>query len=268
MAFPFARYAFFGMALMAWPLEAASVAPAEDDNTSAAELGIPGVTRIAVGGLSSGADFAVQFQVAFSETVIGAAIFAGQPYGCAIQRFPNDTMEPPSPEVPVCKGCPAGKTLVYDHCKVNSSVVEARLLAAVAKNYSSQGLIDNISNLTRARVYLHRGTTDSVYEEGSVAKTHDFFAEFLPASQLLFKNDIPAGHGYPLPGSKPWACGGRLPMQNCDYDGTDAALKHIYGGGLASPAEKASTSNLKWFDQKPFYGDKDVTGLARWGLVY
>ncbi|CAE8585927.1 unnamed protein product [Polarella glacialis] len=281
MAFPFAHYAFFGMALLAWPLEAATttttttelVAPADDDNSTEAELGIPSPTRISVGGMSSGADFAVQFQVAFSETVMGAAIFAGQPYRCATQRFPNDTMMPPNPEVPVCEGCPAGKTLEYDHCKYNSSVVEARLLKTVAQNYASQGLIDSVTYLERARVYLYRGTKDNIYEQGSVAKTRDFFAEFVPASQLLFKNDIPSGHAYSLPGSKPWPCGAEgllsnIPFQNCDYDGPGAALQHIYGGGLAPPADKASLSKLKWFDQKPFYGDKDVTGLARWGLVY
>ncbi|CAE8733122.1 unnamed protein product [Polarella glacialis] len=210
----------------------------------------------------------VQFQVAFSETVMGAAIFSGQPYRCATQRFPNDTMMPPNPEVPVCEGCPAGKTLEYDHCKYNSSVVEARLLKTVAQNYASQGLIDSITYLERARVYLYRGTKDNIYEQGSVAKTRDFFAD-----QLLFKNDIPSGHANSLPGSKPWPCGAEgplsnIPFQNCDYDGPGAALQHIYGGGLAPPADKASLSNLKWFDQKPFYGDKDVTGLARWGLVY
>ncbi|CAE8616371.1 unnamed protein product [Polarella glacialis] len=279
MSFPFAHCAFFGMALLAWPLKADSdngtlvPPPADDENKSWELLSIPSPSRISVGGMSSGADFAVQFQVAFSETVMGAAIFAGQPYRCAIQRFPNDTLVPLNPEVPVCEGCPAGKTLEYDHCKNNASVVEVRLLKTVAQNYSSQGLIDNVANLERARVYLYRGTKDTIYGQGSVAKTRDFFAEFLPASQVLFKNDIPSGHAYPLPGSQLWPCGGEwplllLPFQNCEYDGPGAALQHIYGGVLMPPAEKASMRNLKWFDQKPFYGDGEVTGLARWGLVY
>ncbi|CAE8615272.1 unnamed protein product [Polarella glacialis] len=283
MAFPFAHYAFYGLAFLAWPLKASDrylrgtgggnfLRPPIDDVNFLALLGIPSPARISVGGLSSGADFAVQFQVAFSETVTGAAIFAGQPYRCATQRFPTDILVALSPEVPVCEGCPAGKTLEYDHCKHNASVVEVQLLKTVAQNYASQGLIDNITHLERARVYFYRGTKDNHYGQGSVAKTRDFFAEFVPASQLLLKNDIPSGHAYPLPGSSPWPCGTwpviDLPFQNCDYDGPGAALQHIYGGVLAPPAGEASLSALKWFDQEPFYGDEDITGLARWGLVY
>jgi hypothetical protein len=39
--------------------------------------------QITVGGLSSGAFFAVQYHVAHSATISGAAVFAGGPYYCA-----------------------------------------------------------------------------------------------------------------------------------------------------------------------------------------
>ena len=40
-------------------------------------------SSISVSGLSSGADFAAQFQVAYSKTVTGVGVFAGQPFHCA-----------------------------------------------------------------------------------------------------------------------------------------------------------------------------------------
>ena len=47
---------------------------------------------ISISGLSSGADFAANFQVAFSRTIMGLGVFAGQGFHCAAQRFPNDTV--------------------------------------------------------------------------------------------------------------------------------------------------------------------------------
>ena len=35
-------------------------------------------------------DFVVQFQVAFSATVKGVGVFAGQPYHCAVTMFKGD----------------------------------------------------------------------------------------------------------------------------------------------------------------------------------
>ena len=49
-------------------------------------------TGISISGLSSGADFVVQFQVAFSEVVKGLGVFAGQPYHCAVHMFEGDKL--------------------------------------------------------------------------------------------------------------------------------------------------------------------------------
>ena len=47
-------------------------------------------SAISISGLSSGADFAVQFQVAYSETIMGLGVFAGQPFHCAATRFEDE----------------------------------------------------------------------------------------------------------------------------------------------------------------------------------
>ena len=111
----------------------ASAAPAPLPTLDIAPSGI------SISGLSSGADFVVQFQVAFSATVKGVGVFAGQPYHCAVTMFEGEplvspcfgthhwsnastppsgcTAEKPSPDVPYCYNCPpGGRTLLYDHC--------------------------------------------------------------------------------------------------------------------------------------------------------
>ena len=75
-------------------------------------------SSVSVSGISSGADFAVQLQVAFPQTFAGVGVFAGQAYHCAVTRFPKDELQPGSdPSVPICDGCPPNTTLTYDHCK-------------------------------------------------------------------------------------------------------------------------------------------------------
>ncbi|CAE8640636.1 unnamed protein product [Polarella glacialis] len=157
----------------------------------------------------------------------------------------------------------------------------ARLQAA-AQDYVTRGLIDNLTHLAPARLYIYRGTKDPNCLSGSVENTRDFFAQFLEnaSSQILIEVAIPSGHAIPVTGRVPWPCGlpplHILPLQNCAYDAAGIALRHIFGHDLADPGDVV-WSSLKWFDQEPFYGDNNNdnddnndldVGLARWGLVY
>ncbi|CAE8613292.1 unnamed protein product [Polarella glacialis] len=241
------------------------------DNT--VRLGSLPTNKTIVSGLSSGADFAVQFQVAYSASVQGAAIFAGQPYSCAVVRFPLDQLVPKDSEVPNCIGCPPNETLVYDHCKVHPDWVDVKMLGDLAKEKHSKGLIDCPKNLESHRIYLYRGTKDPIYLKGTVKNTEGFFAQFVPQEQLLYEGDVPGGHAYPLLGDTPYPCGGSGPLaklflQSCQYDGPGRSLQHIYEGKLADPGQR-EWSSLRWFDQEPFYGeDNEVTGLDKWALIY
>ncbi len=117
---------------------------------------------ISCSGISSGADFALQFQVAFrylngfdlilkltifSDLLMGVGVYAGEPYHCAVTRFTfvhawkclrsfrNDELQhcqdqPASQLGPgctsnyaaPCEGCPPNTTLIYDHCKIHPEV--------------------------------------------------------------------------------------------------------------------------------------------------
>jgi len=220
---------------------------------------------ISISGLSSGADFAAQFQVAFSRTIMGCGIFAGQPFHCAVQRFLGEPSVPPSADVPFCDGCPANRTVVYDHCKVTPDYVNVSVLAAAARRYSRQGHIDDVAHLRRARIYTFCGTRDTGHF-GATEKARDFFLQFVNASQVATSFDVDAGHCWPQ--SKGIApCGGPLPDQNCGYDGPAALLTHLYGT-LAPPAASIVHSSLLTFDQTPFDGEERLGRLNDRGLVY
>ena len=86
---------------------------------------------ISCSGISSGADFAVQFATAFSARVRGVGVFAGQPYHCAATRFPLDTTFPcnetkPGGHGPVGPEAPAQHAL--GHGPDDPLVVRARLV--------------------------------------------------------------------------------------------------------------------------------------------
>lgn len=225
-------------------------------------IGLSNETKISVSGLSSGADFAGQFLVAYSSTVIGAGIFAGQPYMCAVTKFPksNVSKECQDPdqkkggekdEVPRCAdfciGCKEGEVLAYDQCKrPDPSIVEVNLLKPSVEKNAKAGLIDGLGNLSKRRVYLNHGKQDRDYLDGSVKNTANFFRLFMdkPEEQVVYEGKIDSGHAYPVPGDQPWTCGfGQIfglvdmPVQNCDFDGPGRALSHIYEGvrNLTSP---------------------------------
>ena len=130
-----------------WAVAAAGVASPPRHSQHAPPLPHLPIHDISISGLSSGADFVVQFQVAFSSIVEGLGVFAGQPYHCAVHRFgeteptvpmccgthddcshPGCTNATPAPDVPLCDGCEPGRTLTYDHCKRHPELVNVSAL--------------------------------------------------------------------------------------------------------------------------------------------
>lgn len=256
-------------------------------------LSINGVT---VSGISSGADFAAQFAVAYSDVLTGSAIFAGQAFMCALQRFEGEpqfvcdeqkkTNQGPGcvgyPDMGQCIGCDVGKTLGYDHCKVPAwpsgpGWVNVSLLTRLADSAAAAGFVSPTSHLSTARTYLYRGSRDTVYLDGAVNRTRDFFLAYAAdAGSVKFVADIPSAHAQPTadPWLSPASCGpsqGWAPpaMQNCGYDGAGDALQHMYEGALTPPPTLAFTRPdlLTTFDQSR-YTPAAWGGLSSLGYVY
>ena len=161
---------------------------------------------VSISGISSGADMAVQMQVAYSSTICGAGIFAGQAWHCAVHRFPGEALiKGHDPSVPYCDDCPVGFHLGYDHCKRNSNVTHnIQGLVEFARNQSESGTIDDLRNLADRRIFLYRGKSDHTYNKGSVNTTANFFREFTNGDNVYFENRVNSSHL--LPGINPYLC--------------------------------------------------------------
>jgi hypothetical protein len=237
-----------------------------------------------ISGISSGADLASHVAVALSDLIIGSAIFAGEPWGCAIQRFPGEPEYPCAAKVggsvgpgcvgggfpgsASCLGCSPGSTLSYDHCKMDAAkqppvLVNPGVLVSAAINASLNGLIPPTSHLARSRTLCFRGDEDVVYLPGSVNKTCDFFRAFADSDeQVKMVVGWPMQHALPTidPALNASSCGGKgLPnfpaMANCGYDGAGESLAHMLGPKvtLTPPPSHACdaqcASRLVAFDQ-------------------
>jgi hypothetical protein len=49
-------------------------------------------SAISISGISSGADLAVQFSIAYADIIMGVGVFAGQAWRCAVTRFDADAL--------------------------------------------------------------------------------------------------------------------------------------------------------------------------------
>lgn len=189
-----------------------------------------------VSGLSSGAFMAVQYQVAFSSSVVGAGVVAGGPYYCAAGSLDNAAicmgMLPLLPPDPV-----------------------GMLLAA--QGFAATAQIDPLSDLKNDRIYVFSGTKDTVVYQPAVDATVAFFkAAGVPDANLLYVNSVPAGHALITPdfgnicdaNAAPYISHCKFKQQA--YDQPGAILTHIYGA-MQAPA-KTRSGKLIRFNQSEF----------------
>jgi hypothetical protein len=111
-------------------------------------------------------DMNIAFHFAHSAGLAGVCGHDSQPYHCAVQYFEGEALVPQTPEssVPYCSGCPAGWTLLYDHCKNHDEWVDVGRLPDYARGNSK---IDDVEHVHNASVYLSRAEC-GVYGKNSV----------------------------------------------------------------------------------------------------
>jgi len=205
-----------------------------------------------VSGFSSGAFFAVQFHVAFSSILKGAAIFAGGPYDCA--------QDSESAATGVClTGSPNAATLVN----------------ITKQNYSS-GLIDNPANLANEKVFLFGGADDNVVDPTVVDSLNTYYSSFITTSSSIQYVSRYAGTDHTMPTT--WAAGSACDnttseyhttspyVGNCNYDGAGMALKQIFG--TLNPAATMLSGQMHSFSQATFLANPTTSGLAETGYYY
>lgn len=204
---------------------------------------------VSVSGLSSGAFMAVQYQVAYSSSVVGAGIVAGGPYYCADNNMYF---------TPICMGL----TFVAP---------DASLMVKAARGFAEQNKIDPLSNLQKSRIYVFSGTKDSIVKSSAVNATVAFFRQAgVPDSNLVYVNDVPAGHALLTPRFGNACAENATPyISHCivnkkGYDQVGAMFTQIYGT-MAPPATKL-TGHILSFDQREFVTPN--SSMADEGFVY
>jgi poly(3-hydroxybutyrate) depolymerase len=173
------------------------------------------LSQTSVSGFSSGGYFAVQFHVAFSSIMKGAAIFAGGPFDCA-------------------QGSVA---TALTTCMSATAAPSATSAVATTKQMAASGLLDDPSHLSGQRVFLFGGASDSAVTPAVMDALDQYYGAFLDAASIQYESRH-AGtvHTFPTTSygnacgvsSTPW-------LSNCAYDGAGKALAQIYGT-LAPPA--------------------------------
>ncbi|WP_051293933.1 extracellular catalytic domain type 2 short-chain-length polyhydroxyalkanoate depolymerase [Pseudoduganella violaceinigra] len=186
---------------------------------------------------------AVQYEVAYSGSVVGAGIIAGGSYYCAQGSM--------MAAIGSCKGADAAE------------------LAALTRKRADAKQVDPVSKLASHRVWMFSGTLDKLVPAASMADLAKYYAAFIPSAQIQYKNDLAAGHAMPTDsfGNQCDALAAPF-ISNCGFDAAGSLLQWIYGplkarGDIAAPAGK-----LLEFDQSEFLAAPTTHGMANSGYVY
>jgi poly(3-hydroxybutyrate) depolymerase len=207
------------------------------------------VNEVSVSGLSSGAYMAVQMHFAYSATVRkGAGVIAGGPLYCSEGNV----------------------FIATGPCMADTGSRNLRYLLSVVRTWSGNGYIDPTSSMAASKVYLLSGTIDSAVHQPVMDDLKTMYAQFLPAANIAYKNDLAVEHAVPTDfygnacsvKAKPY-------IDNCNFDAAGAILKWIYGPLHAKKTGALSGVFIN-FDQAVFWGNFDPTihGMAESGFAY
>ncbi len=222
------------------------------------------IAATSVSGISSGAYMAGQFQIAHSKNVVGAAIIAGGPYGCAESVF-SDIMPGPGAAFLNMQKAVTG-------CMLNTlapwGVPDVESLAAKTRRLAERGRIDPLSDLQNDRIYLFSGSKDRTVVPAIVKAAYDYYKRLdIPEDHLAFVSDMPAGHAFVTKGEGQ-ACEitGKPYIVDCDYDQAGAVLSHIYG--TLAPRTETPAGTFVTFDQRAFFSGIANHDMKDQGVAY
>lgn len=199
-----------------------------------------------VAGVSSGGYMATQLHVAYSGTVRGAGVFAGGPYYCAQGNLNHALM--------------ACMNDFYDN--------QLPTLQQTASNWSSQGRIDPVGNLSGDRVYVYHGTNDTTVKASVSADLEAFYRHF--GASVLANNSEPAGHSWVSPrGPNPCTSSYTPYINNCGTDPEGALLRHLLGS-VNAPNTGTLTGTVGTIDQSRYAPNLNPTAINmdRTGFTY
>ena len=199
-------------------------------------------TSFTVSGVSSGGYIAVQMQVAHSSRVSGVGALAAGPYYCAQGSLWTAQY-----------ACMSPATWI--------PLPRLEILKSHTDRFARDGLIDPVTHLAKARVWLFSGMEDRTVTPPVVERLGAFYLLYGAKAELVMTKR--AGHAMVTEDAGN-ACAATEPpfINDCDYDAAGALLAHLLGK-LAPRAAKPG-GRLIQFDQQEFRG----VSMADVGYVY
>ncbi|MFF2847927.1 PHB depolymerase family esterase [Streptomyces sp. NPDC058001] len=196
-------------------------------------------------GISSGGYMATQLHVAYSGTFSGSGVFASGPYNCA-QRDLNKAL---------------------NACMETVQDLQLDRLEQTTRDWSAQGLIDPVAQLSGDRVYAFSGANDMTVKRPVVDALSTYYGRF--GSQVRYDRTTAAGHAWVSPlgtnsctvTQNPW-------INNCGLDAPGDLLGHLIGS-VAAPSGTPGGSLIQ-FDQNPYTpgGSAKSISMDDKGFVY
>lgn len=148
--------------------------------THSKEMKMPSIVKleksISVSGISSGGYFAVQYHIAHSSTVMGAAIFAGGPYYCAESSL-----------------------LIAETSCMNGAGLgpNVDVLVGLTVDGYAVGAVDDPHNLVDDRIFLFSGTEDTVVDQKVMVALENYYSVFALKSNIITDFNLTAEHCMP-----------------------------------------------------------------------
>lgn len=254
-------------ALLAFIAAAPAAAHAESDARTLNSLPRLGavIDQTSVSGISSGAYMAGQFQIAHSRIVVGAAIIAGGPYGCADSTYSDAMWGPVTAFLNLSKavnGCMLDGLRMW-------GIPDPAGLAKRTRELAAQGRIDPVDGIVSDRIYLFSGTKDYTVVPSIVGAAALFYRDLgVPAENMQLIADVPAGHAFIVESDTANACARSTApyVVGCHYDQAGALLAHVYGPLV--PRAATAAGDYVVFGQDEFTKNLADTGLSDLGVAY
>ena len=177
--------------------------------------------RVTVSGISAGGQMAHQLHISYSDMFSGAGMIASGPFGCADGSLATAMAR--------CMG------------KTDNPIPVAELAESI-NTAAEQGLVADTKNLADDPVWLFHGTLDTTVAAQVNDAAQALYAEFIPAEQIIYVNDVAAIHNFPASGQGSECTAMEPPfVGNCDYDAAGEILNHMYSD-LEKPASEPETA--------------------------
>jgi poly(3-hydroxybutyrate) depolymerase len=225
--------------LAALVLGLSACAPAEPELPRLTAMRID-PARVSVSGLSSGAYMAQQLHLAYSDRLLGAALFAGGPYGCAQGEL----------------------SIALERCMAPTEGAGPDLaaLAASVRERAAAGQLAPLDGLAGDRVYVWRGQRDALVGESITRGSAELYASLAGSVQLNTDFARPIAHLLPTVGSG-GQCETAAPpyIAACGFDLAGEAIRWLHPE-TPEQAPAQATGSLSRVDVRPADGSDPPGG--------